>query len=168
MDITKKKILKVILLIILIIIFLVLLFFTLGARKNYAKYNKEISSSSSTEVAKPIFVVEGDSNILIDGISDKTYSFNVKNYDDTGISEVDLDYYIEIENNSDADLKFELTKDGRTVNLTNNKTNKISLSGLTKQDDTYSLKIKYTNNPAITNDISGNVQIKVEAVQADK
>lgn len=168
MDITKKKILKVILLIILIIIFLVLLFFTLGARKNYAKYNKEISSSSSTEVAKPIFVVEGDSNILIDGISDKTYSFNVKNYDDTGISEVDLDYYIEIENNSDADLKFELTKDGRTVNLTNNKTNKISLSGLTKQDDTYSLKIKYTNNLAITNDISGNVQIKVEAVQADK
>ena len=152
----------------MIIIFLLLLSFTLGARKNYAKYNRDVSSSSSTDVAKPIFVVDGDSNILIDGISDKTYTFNVKNYDATGISEVDLDYYIQIENNSDADLTFELTKGGQKVNLTNNKTNKISLSGLTKQTDLYSLKIKYTNNPAITNDISGNVQIKVEAVQADK
>lgn len=168
MDITKKKILKAILLIILIIIFLFLLFFTLGARKTYSKYNKDIKSSSITETAKPIFVVDGESNILIDGITDKNYTFEVKNYDSTGASEVDLDYYIEIVNNSSADLTFELTKDGKRVALNNNKTSKISLSSLTKQDDSYSLKIKYKNNTAITNDISGNVQIKVEAVQAEK
>ena len=166
MDITKKRIIKGVILAILVIIFILLLSMVLGARRNYAKFNKELNANSTIEVAKPVFEVNGDNNILIDGINDKTYSFTVKNFNSTGKSEVDLDYVVEIVNNSQADLTFELTKDGKKVNLTNNKTGKMVLSNQAEQTDSYSLKIKYTNNSAITHDIAGNVQIKVEAVQS--
>lgn len=121
-----------------------------------------------TEIAKPILNVEGDRKIKIDGIEDTLYNFSVKNYDGSDISEVDMNYFIEIVNNSKADLEFILTKNGKDINLTNNKTDLISSSGLERQTDEYQLKIKYHNNPAIVEDIDGSVQVKVEAVQATK
>lgn len=166
MDVNKKKILKVVLLVILIIIILLLgLLFLRG--KSFSKYKKNINTSGTTEIAKPVFEVSGSQNILIDGIQDTVYDFSVRNYNDSGISEVALNYYIQIENNSDADLTFQLTKNGKLVNLTKNKTSLISLSGLERKSDDYQLTIKYTNNTAITNDIVGSVQVKVEAVQAE-
>jgi len=167
MDIKKKKIIKIILIIILILIILLLwLLFSRG--KTLSKYKQNINGSSTTEVAQPVFVVDGASDILIDGIEDTIYNFSVKNYDKTSISEVDMNYYIEIVNNSQANLEFILIKDGKNVSLNNNKTNLISLKSLTKQNDEYQLSIKYNNNPAVTSDIDGNVQIKVEAVQIEK
>ncbi len=167
MDITKKKILKIILIVILIIIILLLSWLFLGGR-TFSKYKKNINASSLTEIAKPILNVEGDRKIKIDGIEDTLYNFSVKNYDGSDISEVDMNYFIEIVNNSKADLEFILTKNGKDINLTNNKTDLISSSGLERQTDEYQLKIKYHNNPAIVEDIDGSVQVKVEAVQATK
>ena len=167
MDIKKKKIVKIVLVVILLIIMLLLWGVFFGG-KSFSKYKKDVNSSSMTEVAKPVFVVDGTDDINIDGIEDTVYYFSVKNYDKTGTSEVDLDYYINIENNSKADLEFVLTKDGRNIPLNNNKTNKITLSNGNKQEDEYQLKIKYHNDPAIVQDIDGNVQVKVEAVQAEK
>ncbi len=167
MDITKKKIIKAILIIVLIIIILLLNWLFLGGR-SFSKYKKKLDSNSLTEIAEPVFTVDGASNILIDGIDDTVYEFSVRNYDNFSTSEVDLDYTIQIVNNSGANLEFILTKDGKTVSLNNNKTNSISLSGLKKQTDNYKLQIKYHNNPAIAYDITGNVQIKIEAVQAKK
>lgn len=167
MDITKKKILKIILIVILIIIILLLSWILLGGR-TFSKYKKNINASSLTEIAKPILNVEGDREIKIDGIEDTLYNFSVKNYDGSDISEVDMNYFIEIVNNSKADLEFILTKNGKDIKLTNNKTDLISSSGLERQTDEYQLKIKYHNNPAIVEDIDGSVQVKVEAVQATK
>lgn len=167
MDITKKKILKIILIVILIIIILLLSWLFLGGR-TFSKYKKNINASSLTEIAKPILNVEGDREIKIDGIEDTLYNFSVKNYDGSDISEVDMNYFIEIVNNSKADLEFILTKNGKDIKLTNNKTDLISSSGLERQTDEYQLKIKYHNNPAIVEDIDGSVQVKVEAVQATK
>ena len=167
MDIGKKKIVKVILVVILLIIMLLLWSIFFGGR-SFSKYKKNINSSSMTEVAKPIFVVDGTDDIKINGVEDTVYHFCVKNYDRTGMSEVELDYYINIENNSKADLEFVLTKDGKNIPLINNKTNKITLSNESRQEDEYQLRIKYHNNPAIVQDIEGSVQVKVEAVQAEK
>lgn len=166
MDVNKKKILKIVLIVILIIIILLLgLLFFKG--KSFSKYKKDINTNGTTEIARPIFEVDGSQNILIDGIEDTVYDFSVKNYNNSGVSEVALNYYIQLENNSDADLTFQLTKNGKLVNLIDNKTSLISLSALDKKSDDYQLTIKYTNNTAITNDIVGNVQVKVEAVQAE-
>ena len=76
-------------------------------------------------------------------------------------------YKVEI-NNSEADLEFELTdKNNRVVKLDNNKSGIFELPKDIVQNDNYTLKIRYNNNPAISNDIDGNVQVKVEAVQAE-
>ena len=168
MEIKKKKTIKFVLTIVLLIIILLLWWLFLGGSNVFAKYNREISSNSITEVAMPVFIVDGVDDIKIDGIKDTTYNFSVKNFDEKETSEVDLDYQISIENNSKADLDFTLTKDGQTVSLSNNKTNTITLSNSGKQSDNYTLSIKYNNNPAITEDITGDIQIKVEAVQAKK
>ena len=78
-----------------------------------------------------------------------------------------MQYYIEIVNNSRADLEFILTKNGQSISLNSNKTNLISLSSNRKQDDNYELRIKYHSDGAIIGDIEGNVQIKVEAAQKE-
>lgn len=167
MNIKKKKTIKTIL-IILIIILIFMMFMILYGVKNFAKYIDNINSVSAVEIAKPIFVVEGEKNIQINGIQDTTYNFSVKNYDETGTSEVDMNYYIQIENNSDANLDFILKKDDRQIFLDNYKTEAIYLSGFTKHEDLYELAIKYHQNPAMAQDINGNVQVKVEAIQVEK
>lgn len=167
MDVNKKKVVKIVLIVVLLILML-LLWWKFWGGKSFSKYKGDVSASSVTEVAKPVLSVEGADDILIDGIEDTIYNFSVKNYDGNETSEVDLDYFINIENNSDADLEFLLVKDGKKVSLTNNKTNTITLSSNGKQTDNYELQIKYHNNPAQTEDIKGNVQIKVEAVQAQR
>ena len=135
MDITKKKILKIILIVILIIIILLLSWLFLGGR-TFSKYKKDINASSSTEIAKPILNVEGANDIKIDGIEDTVYNFSVKNYNGSNVSEVDMNYYISIVNNSKADLEFTLLKNGEPINLNNNKTDLISSSSLNKQTKT--------------------------------
>lgn len=167
MDITKKKILKIVLIILLIIIILLLCWLFLGGR-SFSKYKKDINASSLTEIAKPILNVEGENDIKIDGIEDTIYNFSVKNYNGSNISEVDMNYYIEIVNTSKADLDFVLLKNGQQINLKNNKTDLISSSSINRQSDDYQLQIKYNNNPAIVEDIEGSVQIRVEAIQATK
>lgn len=150
----------------LVLIILIVLSWLIFGGKTFSKHIKQVASNSAEQISKPVFIVDGASNIKIDGINDTVYNFSVKNYDDAEISEVDLDYYIEIVNDSKADLGFILTKNGESIDLNNNKSKFIELSSLSKQDDNYQLKIKHNNNPAILSDIEGNVQIKVEAVQS--
>lgn len=164
MKVKTKKAINIILVIALIIIVILLLLLLFGG-KSFSKFRKSISSSGVAEIAKPIFIVDGTENIKIDGIEDTVYNFSVKNYDGSEISDVSLKYNIEIVNDSQADLQFELTRNGETVELTNNKTEVMYLNGISQEKDNYELRIIYNNNPAIVDDISGNVQIKVEAIQ---
>lgn len=166
MKVKTKKAINIILVIALIIIVILLLLLLFGG-KSFSKFRKSINSSGVAEIAKPIFIVDGTENIKIDGIEDTVYNFSVKNYDGSEISDVSLKYNIEIINDSQADLQFELTKNGETVELTNNKTEVMYLNGISQDKDDYELRIIYNNNPAIVDDISGNVQIKVEAIQQE-
>lgn len=165
MKVKTKKAINVILVIALIIIVILLLILFCG--KTFSKFKKSINSNGIAEIAKPIFIVDGTENIKIDGIEDTIYDFNIKNYDGFEISDVEMNYTIEIVNDSEADLEFELIKNGEMQTLTNNKTEEMTINGITRTTDSYELKIKYNDNPAIVEDISGNVQIKVEAIQQE-
>lgn len=166
MNVKTKKTINIVLIVLLIIIFILLLLMFMWGR-TLAKYSKEINSSATSGVAQPILIVDGAENIKIDGINDTIYTFSVKNYVLSDVSDVDMDYNIEIVNDSKADLEFELLKDGKAVSLKNNKTETMHIKGVESHSDHYELRIKYKNNPAITEDITGNVQVKVEAVQAE-
>lgn len=167
MDIKTKKIINVTLVILLIILILILCWIYFSG-KSFSRYKTTVTSNGIAQVAKPVFIVDGDNNIKIDGIEDTTYNFSVKNYDSNNISEVKTKYYIEIINNSKASLNFELfDKENNRITLNENKTQIFELDKEIKQNDNYILKVKYKNDPAITEDIQGNVQIKVEAIQSE-
>lgn len=167
MKVKTKKTINIVLLVILVILILLLLFLLFG-KLSYSKFRNNVSSSGSAEIAQPVLVVDGDEKIKIDGIQDTTYNFSVKNYKGTNISETDLEYNIEIINDSKADLEFELIKNkNEKIKLDNNMTETMKLKGITRNTDNYELTIKYKNNEAITEDITGNVQIKVVAVQSE-
>lgn len=163
----KLKNKRAIHIILVILIILLILFFILFLGKAFSKYKKDVNSNAVAEVATPIFVVDGTDNIKIDGIQDTVYSFSVKNYKGVDISEVDMNYTIQIVNNSEANLEFELTKNGEKVTLTNNTTDLMNLKGISRNVDEFELKIIYNDNPAVVEDITGNVQIKVEASQTE-
>lgn len=164
MSIKEKKMVKNVVMIVVFILLLLLCWLFL-AGKSYSKYKEEVRANCTNEIAKAIFVVDGAKNIQINGIEDTVYDFHVKNYDETGVNEVGLDYFIEMVNLSEADLEFELTKNGELVNLSENKTDFFHLASAENQVDDYQLKIKYHDNPAQIADIKGNVQIKAQAVQ---
>lgn len=167
MKVKTKKTINIVLIVILVILILLLLFLLFG-KLSYSRFRNKVNSTGIAEIAKPILVVDGTDKIKIDGIQDTIYNFSVKNYEGTNISETDLDYNIEIINDSKADLEFELIKNGKDkINLSNNKTESMNLKSNTRNTDNYELKIKYKNNSAITEDITGNVQIKVVAVQSE-
>lgn len=164
MNIKTKKTIHIILVILLILLVFLLMFFF---GKAFSKFKKDINSNAIAEIATPIFVVDGTDNIKIDGITDTVYKFSVKNYKGTDISEVDMNYVVQIVNNSDADLDFELLKNGEKLKLTNNKTDSINIKGISRNTDEFELRILYKDNPAVVEDITGNVQIKVEASQSE-
>ena len=64
-------------------------------------------------------------------------------------------------------VTMEKGKNGTKINLNNNKTETLNLKGIQRHTDEYKLIVKYENDPAIIEDITGNVQIKVEAVQSE-
>ena len=164
MKIRNKKILNVIL-----IILLILILFLLGilGGKTYSKYKRTVESNGIAEIAKPVFIVDNDNEIKIDGNEDTTYTFSVKNFDSVNISDVEMKYTVEILNNSKANLEFELKRNGEIQKLTNNKTETLIINGITRSTDNFELKIKYNDNPAIVEDITGNIQVKIEAVQQE-
>ncbi len=166
MKVENKKILNICLVVILVaLLILLLLMFMFG--RTLSKYNRSVSSNSTADIAKPVFVVDGEQNIKIDGIQDTEYDFSIKNYNFQEISDVDMDYTIEIVNSSKANLSFELIRNGTKVSLDNNKTDTFNLKGIQRHTDDYKLIVKYENDATILEDITGNVQIKVEAVQSE-
>lgn len=167
MSVKKRKVVRTMFTLVVLIALLLLSWILIGG-KSFAKYKSETSAMHLAEIAKPIFIVDGAENIQINGIEDTVYNFEIRNYDEKVVNGVNLNYTIEVMNNSKADLEFELSKNGEIVNLTENKSTLNTLKALDKQNDLYQLKIKYYNNPAITSDIQGNVQIKTQAIQEEK
>lgn len=160
-----KKILKITLIILLIILLILLLMMFFGS-STFSKFKSKVSSSGIAEIATPIFNVEGVNSIKIDKNNSSKYNFSVSNYKNTNISQVEITYYIEILNNSEANLSFSLyDANNKQVKLVDNKSGLFTLKKNITQKDNFSLYVTYTEDSTILDDIEGNIQIKVEAAQ---
>lgn len=150
---------------ILVSIMVLLLFFSgYSMGKEYASTNLE----TNAKIAEPILVVENSPMIEIDGTKQREYQdFKVKNYRENGeITQIELQYYIEILSQTEETIAFKLYKDNQEIPLENNKTTIMKLEKENIQEDCYQLEIVYDKTKSKdTKDIIQDVQIKVHSEQ---
>ena len=133
-----------------------------------AKYNITKGTISKTKIAVPVLEVEGYESAKISAINNiGYYDFVVKNYNNDNISEVPLNYTIEVVSNVDNSISFKLYKENEEIILNNNKTNTIYIEGEEEIEHSYRLEVAYdkTKNNS-EQDILENVQIKINSEQA--
>ena len=147
----------------------VLITILLFVPKVYAKYMDAIILKSNTQIAKPIFIVEGTEISKINSINNVGYyEFYVKNYDENNISEIGFNYVIEVVTELNESIKFELYKGDEQIELKDLKTNEIYIGANEKIEQKYKLKIIYDKNlNSIGKDILQEVQIKVHSEQEE-
>ena len=132
-----------------------------------AKYNTLEMLKSNTKIAKPIFEVHGTERSKISAINNiGYYEFTIKNFNETGVSEVGFLYTIEIIAEVDESIKFELYCEEKEIELQNLKTEQLSIEADKKTEQKYKLKVTY--DPSLGEkgkDILQEVQIKVHSEQ---
>ena len=152
---------KVIVVIILVIFVIILTCSKTSFGKYFSKTNIEIES----EITKPILKVEGDTILNINTAKEKqAYIFKVKNYDEENkVTEVDLEYSIEILSKENENIKFKIYKEDNELNINENKTEKFLLSREKMQEDNYKIEILLKNISA--QEFVQNIEVKVHAEQ---
>lgn len=155
---------KVIVIMILVIFIIIVLFSEISFSKYFSKTNLEIES----EIAKPILEIEEDITLNINTVKEKeTYNLKVKNYDETSkITEVDLEYYIEILPKENENIKFKIYKNDKELDMYENKTDKFWLSKENKQEDNYKIEILLNN--ISDQEFMQNIEVKVYAEQKNR
>ena len=135
--------------------------------QTYAKYITSKKINKTLDVAKPVFVVEGEETTKISKINNiGYYEFSIKNFNETNISEVGFIYTIEIISDKHESIQFELYKEEDIIKLDNLKTEPISIGGKEKIEQKYKLKVVYDSSKSKEgNDILEEVQIKVHSEQ---
>lgn len=149
-----------------IIISLVILFFFSGFSigKGYAKTNIETTG----EIAQPILEVTKGETVSMKQLGDiGTYEFIVRNYNEEGkISDVALEYYIEILNDVNQNIELKIYKEEKEIELNENKTQTFTMHTKQEQVDNYKLEIKCKENISVS-EIIDNIQIKVHSEQVE-
>ena len=165
---TKKKIKikKKEFIIIATIITIVILFFSgFSMWKAYSRTD----INGDTEIANPIIKVEYGNPINITNKNQEgIYEFKVKNYEETinlekNITQVGLNYYIEILNPIDKSIKIELYKNEEKIEFNGNKTETFYMPKNVEKIDNYKMIITYNKKDNI--DIIQELQIKVHSEQ---
>ena len=135
--------------------------------KVYAKYIQYVEVKSSTEIAKPVFIVEGTEQSKINSINNiGYYEFYVRNYNETEISDIGFNYIIEVVSKQDKSITFELYKEDENIVLEDLKTEKMYIGANEKLEQKYKLKVIYNKDlNEIGKDILQEVQIKVHSEQ---
>ena len=156
----KKEIIKII--VVAFVLTIILSTISLGTYFNKTKINV------NSGVAIPIIKLEGEQKLIINNNQEnKVYNLAVKNYDENEqITQVELEYYIEIISKKNDDINFKIYKEEKELNINNNKTEKFLLTKENKQQDNY--KIEILLNKKISEDILQNVEIKVYSEQKNK
>ena len=156
----KKEIIKII--VVAFVLTIILSTISLGKYFNKTKINV------NSGVAIPIIKLEGEQKLIINNNQEnKVYNLAVKNYDENEqITQVELEYYIEIISKKNDDINFKIYKEEKELNSNNNKTEKFLLTKENKQRDNY--KIEILLNKKISEDILQNVEIKVYSEQKNK
>lgn len=75
-----------------------------------ARYSSTFANENSTYIATPILNISSGETLefYINTYEEKIYYFGVTNYNELDVSEVTMEYYIEINSNSNLPLEFEL------------------------------------------------------------
>ena len=156
----KKEIIKII----LVAFVLTIILSTISLGKYFNKTKINVNSG----VAIPIIKLEGEQKLIINNNQEnKVYNLAVKNYDkNEQITQVELEYYIEIISKKNDDINFKIYKEEKELNINNNKTEKFLLTKENKKRDNY--KIEILLNKKISEDILQNVEIKVYSEQKNK
>ncbi len=151
---------------IFILLFFVI-FFGILVGVSLAKYETQMQIKAFANIAKPILEVETQKSILITALAPKAaYVFEVRNYKEEEVSQVDMEYYIEIVAPHEDSIQFSLYQGETPIPLTNDKTNKIKLGKEEKQVHSYRLEITYDKTKQTTNEkIEGNIEIKIHSIQ---
>lgn len=156
----KKEIIKII--VVAFVLTIILSTISLGKYFNKTKINV------NSGVAILIIKLEGEQKLIINNNQEnKVYNLAVKNYDENEqITQVELEYYIEIISKKNDNINFKIYKEEKELNINNNKTEKFLLTKENKQRDNY--KIEILLNKKISEDILQNVEIKVYSEQKNK
>lgn len=153
------------------IIVLILLFFTilLGILVgiSFSKYQSKFIGQVFSNIAKPVLEVRKEQSLLLTALAPKaTYVFEVRNYKEDELNQIEMEYYIEIISNTDDAIKFNLYKGDEEITLSNNKTEKIKLTKEEKQTHSYRLEITYDKlKGTLEKDINENVEVKIYSIQ---
>ena len=134
-----------------------------------AKYISTVNGKGIAKIAKPIFEIDTEESLKITNLSSKgSYNFAIRNYDKNEINEVEQEYYIEIISNVDKAIEFELYNEDEKLELKNNKTKTIKMDKQNKVEHKYRLDIKYNDDKTKTEDIIGNIEIKIHSIQKNR
>ena len=159
---TKDKKGKIIVLILLILT--ILLGILVGI--SFSKYQNKLIGEAFANVAKTVLEVRREQSLLLTALAPKaSYVFEVRNYKEENLNEVEMEYYIEIISNTDEAINFTLYRGDEKISLSNNKTEKIKLTKEEKQIHSYRLEITYDKTQGILEDINENVEIKIHSIQ---
>lgn len=159
----EKKQNKIILITILFLI--ILLGILVGI--SLAKYQSKINTKAFANIAKPVLEVRREESMIITALAPKaSYVFEIRNFKEDELNQVDMEYYIEIISHIDDSIKFELYKEDTQIPLKKNKTEKIKLTKEEKQTHSYRLEITYDKTKGtLEKDINDNVEIKIHSIQ---
>ena len=150
---------------IIVTIIVILLFFT---GYSIGKGMTNVKVNTTTQIAKPIMIVENNPTIDITTIKNTGYyDFKVKNYNEENqVNQIELKYWIEIISKYDETISFKMYKNNQEIPLLNNKTQEIQLTKNQKEEQNYRLEIIYDKTKSTsTEEIIQDVQIKVHSEQ---
>lgn len=158
----KERKSKIILLILLIII--ILLGILVGI--SFSKYQSRLEGKVIANIAKPIIEVRKEQSLLLTALAPKaSYVFEVRNFKEDELNQVEMEYYIEIISNTDEAIKFKLYNGDEQISLNNNKTGKINLRKEERETHSYRLEITYDKTKGKMKDIDENIEIKIHSIQ---
>ena len=152
--------------VVLIILLCTITLFTVKFSR--AKYLTTIEGYGSAEIAKPIIEIEKEDEKSVevyDGIKTIEYSFSVTNKKNEEISDVDIEYVIEVVNTeSNFPIEYSLYRNDTKIELENNKTKPMILKNSENLKDEYKLSIMWKEKEGEISD-NDDVKIIIEAVQ---
>ena len=127
------------------IIFIIIITIIIFSKNSFGKYFTRFQLESNNEITEPVISIENDETININSINNKTYNFKIKNYNNEGkVSELNIEYYINISSIKDVSLKVYNNND--EIKLNNGNTDKYSLDKNTKQEDVYKIEIVFLDD----------------------
>lgn len=149
----------------IIITIIIILFYTgISLGKAYSKS----TINGDTKIAKPILEVENGNKVNITNQNPiGEYEFKVRNYkNQDDITEVDMEYYVEILTPINKNIKINLLKEGKEVEIKENKTDIFIMKANVMQTDNYKINIEYDKTKNYNmEDIIQELQIKIHSQQ---